>query len=432
MGSNYNLRAFTAIIISQVVEHGQSLSVLLPESQNKISVRDRALLQELCFGCLRTLSQLEWYIEQLTAKAITGKRRTLHYLLVVGLYQLIYTRIPAHAAVTETVNATITLKYPQFKGLINGVLRQFQRQAQQLIARSETDDCRFLHPKWLLQRLQTAYPAKWQNIISANNQKPPMWLRVNRLHHDRDAYQTLLQQAGIESVAHPDYPYALRVLRPCPVDQLPGFDQGWVSVQDLSAQGCVPLLDPKNGEEILDLCAAPGGKTTHILETAPNAKLLSVDIDPLRLTRVRDNLQRLHMKAQIRQGDARNPSTWCHEQGFDRILLDVPCSATGVIRRHPDIKWLRRDSDIDTLAKLQYTILQAIWPYLKSGGVLLYTTCSILPEENEQQIIRFLQHHTDAELCQIGNIDGPGWQKLPCAEEGDGFFYAKLNKTQRI
>jgi 16S rRNA (cytosine967-C5)-methyltransferase len=422
MKNNYNLRSHAAKAIGQVLDQGQSLSTVLPALQNTISDKDRALLQELCFGTLRVLPLLEWCIQQLMAKPMTGKQRTLHYLLMVGLYQLLYTRIPPHAVLAETVEGAVALKRPQLKGLINGVLRQFQRQQEELLQRAANNDSRYLHPSWLLKRIQQAYPAQWERIIDANNQKPPMWLRVNRLHHTRDAYLQLMAQAGIAAEPHAEYADALRLLAPCAVTSLPGFAEGWVTVQDASAQGCVSLLEPQDGEQILDLCAAPGGKTTHILEAAPKAHVMAVDIDEQRLARVKENLQRLRLHAEVKLGDGRTPQQWCGDKQFDRILLDAPCSATGVIRRHPDIKWLRRDRDIAELAALQAEILQAVWPHLKSGGVMVYATCSILPEENSEQIAAFLQSHADARLVE------PARQNLPHPEDGDGFFYAKLIK----
>lgn len=428
MKNNYNLRSIAAKAIGQVLDQGQSLSTILPALQKNISDKDRGLLQELCFGTLRVLPQLEWCIQQLMAKPMTGKQRPLHYLLMVGLYQLLYTRIPPHAVLAETVEGAVALKRPQLKGLINGVLRQFQRQQEELLARAANNDSRYLHPSWLLKRIKLAYPTQWEQIVDANNQKPPMWLRVNRLHHTLEDYLQLMQQAGIAAEPHQDYRDAVRLLAPCPVTDLPGFADGWVTVQDASAQGCVDLLDPQDGEQILDLCAAPGGKTTHILEAAPKAHVLAVDIDEQRLSRVKENLQRLRQHAEVRQGDGRTPQEWCGDQQFDRILLDAPCSATGVIRRHPDIKWLRRDSDIAELAALQGEILEAIWPRLKSGGVMVYATCSILPQENSEQIAAFLQRHTDAKLVETGDLQSPGKQNLPHPEDGDGFFYAKLIK----
>ena len=423
-----NLRSLAAQAIEQVVEQGQSLSNVLPALQQKVSDKDKALLQELCFGVIRTLPQLEWLISKLMARPMAGKQRTIHYLIMVGFYQLLYTRIPPHAALAETVEGAVAVKRPQLKGLINGVLRQFQRQQDELLAEFSRTEKRFLHPDWLLKRLQKAYPQQWEAIVEANNQRPPMWLRVNRNHHSRDEWLTLLEEAGMSANTHPDYPDAVRLSAPAPVHVLPGFEKGWVTVQDASAQGCMSWLMPRNGERVLDLCAAPGGKTTHILEVAPLASVMAVDVDEQRLSRVYDNLKRLGMKADVKQGDGRTPAQWCGEEQFDRILLDAPCSATGVIRRHPDIKWLRRDRDIKELAQLQSEILDAIWPHLKTGGTLVYATCSVLPEENSQQISAFLKRTPNARLQLTGTPEQPGKQNLPGAEEGDGFFYAKLIK----
>jgi len=423
-----NLRSMAASAIEKVVEQGQSLSNILPPLQQKVSDKDKALLQELCFGVLRTLPQQEWLISKLMSRPMTGKQRTIHYLIMVGFYQLLHTRIPPHAALAETVEGAVVIKRPQLKGLINGVLRQFQRQQEELLAEFADSDQRFLHPEWLLKRLQKAYPSQWQAIVEANNQRPPMWLRVNRNHHTRDEWLALLETAEMNGFTHDAYPDAIRLASPAPVQSLPGFEQGWVTVQDASAQGCMTYLEPQNGDRILDLCAAPGGKTTHILEVAPKASVMAVDIDEQRLSRVYDNLKRLGMKAEVKQGDGRTPAQWCGDEQFDRILVDAPCSATGVIRRHPDIKWLRRDRDINELAQLQSEILDAVWPHLKPGGTLVYATCSVLPEENSQQIAAFLKRTSNATLRTTGTPDKPGIQNLPGAEDGDGFFYAKLIK----
>ena len=429
MNKQYNLRAVTAKAVAQVLEHGQSLSLILPSVQHNLGDKDRALLQELCFGIMRTLPLLEWYIRQLMAKPLTGKQRTVHYLLMVGLYQLIYTRIPPHAALAETVEGTVALKIPQLKGLVNGVLRQFQRQQAELQAQGEQQESNQLHPSWLANRIRQAYPAEALAILQANNLRPPMWLRVNRRHHSREAYLGLLAQEGIEAEAHPLWPDAIRLSIPCNVGRLPGFEQGWVTVQDASAQGCALLLAPEDGEDILDLCAAPGGKTTHLLELAPHARVTAVDVDVQRLARVSENLQRLGQHATVIAGDGRSPQQWSQGQTWHRILLDAPCSATGVIRRHPDIKWLRRDRDIDELAGLQREILVATWPLLKPGGTLLYATCSILPQENSEQIAFFLAGHPDASLVETGDAANPGRQCLPTPDGGDGFFYAKIIKS---
>jgi 16S rRNA (cytosine967-C5)-methyltransferase len=428
MKKQLNLRSMAAQAVEQVVEKGQSLSNVLPALQQKVGDKDKALLQELCFGVLRSLSQLEWMIKQLMERPMTGKQRTVHYLIMVGFYQLLYTRIPPHAALAETVEGAVVIKRQQLKGLINGVLRQFQRRQEELLNEFAQTELRYLHPSWLVKRIRDAYPQQWESILEANNQRPPMWLRVNRNFHTRDAWLALLAEAGLNGFPHPNYPDAVRLETPTSVLALPGFEQGWVTVQDASAQGCVSYLQPQNGEQILDLCCAPGGKTTHILEVAPQADVMAVDVDEKRLSRVYDNLKRLGMKATVKQGDGRHPAQWCGEQQFDRILLDAPCSATGVIRRHPDIKWLRRDRDIIELAQLQAEILNATWLHLKTGGTLVYATCSILPEENQQQIAAFLARTPDAVLSETGTPEQPGRQNLPGAEEGDGFFYAKLIK----
>ena len=422
-----NIRAICAQAIFNVLEDGQSLSTTLTLSSHKIAEKDRALVQEICFGVMRVLPELNFYIHTLMSKVLTGKNRVLHYLLLVGIYQILYTRIPEHAAVGETVNAVNDLKKSALKGLVNGVLREFLRQQaslqQKFIQDNKQQTSQTLHPSWLLNRLKQAYPQQWQNIINANNQKPPMWLRVNLNHYSVSEYQQLLAEQQIESEAFADLPCAIRLLSPVNVTKLPYFAEGAVTVQDLSAQYAAYLLAPKNGEQILDMCAAPGGKTTHILEIAPKANLLAVDVDASRAKRIEENLARLKQVAEVKVGDGLTPEKWCSGRQFDRILLDSPCSATGVIRRHPDIKWLRRDSDIAQLTELQHAILTNIWSYLKTDGTLVYATCSILPDENKLQIERFLKENSNAQL--VGDMK----QFLPTAQGGDGFFYAVLKKS---
>lgn len=425
-----NLRAAAAEVIHQVLDRGLSLSSVLPKAQQQIAERDHALLQELCFGTLRVLPRLESCLKQLMDKPLTGKQRVVHHLLLIGLYQQIYTRIPPHAAVGECVNAVVNLKRPALRGLVNGVLRRFQRESDDILCISDqktADNC--LHPQWFVKRLRAAYPEQWANILHNNNQKPPMWLRVNRQHNNRDQYLALLQQQEIEATAHPLQGDAICLTTPSPVTALPGFDLGWITVQDVSAQHAVDLLAPQNHELILDVCAAPGGKTTHILEAAPQARVVAVDVEQNRLNRVQENLNRLQQQATLICGDGRTPQAWWQGEQFDRILLDAPCSATGVIRRHPDIKWLRRDDDIATLTALQREILDANWQQLKPGGTLIYATCSILPEENALQIDDFLQRTPDAQRIDLDTETAPYWQLLPDTLSGDGFFYAKLKKS---
>lgn len=430
-------RASAAKVLFQVVDKGQSLSSALPAAQQQLPVKDRALLQEICYGVLRWLPRLEFISRQLMDKPLTGKQRPVHFLILVGIYQLNYMRVPAHAAVAETVNAIKVLKSPRLSGLVNAILRSYQRQQVTLEAQADGNDaCRYGHPGWIIKRIKAAYPTHWQQVLTANNERPPMWIRVNSQHQDRATYKAQLAKDGIESsIPDSDGPVAdsaLRLEKPVDVHKLAHFDEGHSSVQDGAAQFAAQLLDAQAGELVLDACAAPGGKTAHILERQPELKhLVAVDFDPIRLSRVQENLDRIGLNAELIHGDASNPASWWQGPAFDRILLDAPCSATGVIRRHPDIKWLRRDTDITELASLQASILDAMWQQLKPGGTLLYATCSILPTENSEQIKAFLTRTPDAELIPIRpdeTRDDPGWQILPNQCGMDGFFYAKLKK----
>ncbi|MGC6358910.1 16S rRNA (cytosine(967)-C(5))-methyltransferase RsmB [Bisgaard Taxon 45] len=427
-------RAIAAQVILQVLDQGKSLSTLIPDTQHQVKTQDLPLLQEICFGVCRVLPRLELIIKQLVDKPLKGKTRIVHCLLLVGLYQLLYTRIPAHAAVDEVVNATSGLKVERFRGLVNGVLRRFLREQDELLLKVDKH-WHTLHPDWFINRLKKAYP-NWREIIEANNQKPPMWLRVNQQKNTTETYRTLLTEQGIEAEGA-ENPCALRLLQPVAVSQLPAFYDGAVSVQDVNAQWSGLLLAPKNGEWILDACAAPGGKTTHILEQAPQAQVVALDVEPTRLKRVHENLARMQQHALVLCGDATQPAQWLKQISesavqFDRILLDAPCSATGVIRRHPDIKWLRQESDINALVALQKQILQALWSVLKPNGILLYATCSVLPEENALQIEQFLTNHLDAKLepLPFNAVEGSvGYQFLPTENGGDGFYYVKLRKV---
>lgn len=424
-----NVRAAAAKVIYQVVDQGQSLSAALPLAQQDIKERDHALLQEICYGVLRWLPRLESITNALMDKPLKGKQRVFHHLILVGLYQLGYMRIPAHAAVAETVDATKTLKKTQLRGLINAVLRSYQRQKDALDEQSISHDAgKYGHPSWLLKLLKASYPDDYAAICEANNTKAPMWLRVNSQHHDRDTYRVLLDAEGIATELHPQAADALRLISPCDVTKLPGFSDGWVSVQDAAAQLAVDYLQPQAGELILDCCAAPGGKTVHIMERIPSAQVVAIDCDENRLKRVHENLERLNLTAQVLCADARYPEQWWHGEKFDRILLDAPCSATGVIRRHPDIKWLRRGEDIAALALLQAEIFDAMWLQLKPGGTLVYATCSITPQENCDQVKAFLSRTVDATLID-SDPASPGRQILPGEEAMDGFYYAVLTKA---
>lgn len=428
---HYSARALSARLTFQVVEQSQSLSQILDRSLTECPEKDRGLTQEISYGVIRLLPRLDFWTRKLMEKPLKGKYRQGHFLILVGLYQLFYMRIPAHAAVSETVQASRELKLGNFSKLINGVLRSADRRRDELLAEVEDKPTlQACHPGWLLEKINQYYPDDAPTIIAANNDRAPMWLRVNAQRFSRDAYQQLLSEQQLESSADGFADSALRLEQPVNVHKLPEFESGAVSVQDGAAQMAAQLLDPQPGERILDACAAPGGKTCHLLERQSDLDLTAIDIDEHRLTRVRENLQRLGLQANVFAADASKPEEWAG-QPYDRILLDAPCSATGVIRRHPDIKWLRRAADIEALAKLQGEILRALWQWLQPGGTLLYATCSILQDENSQQIRQFLQETADAELVPIRegeSIDQPGWQILPGQQQMDGFYYARLCK----
>jgi 16S rRNA (cytosine967-C5)-methyltransferase len=426
-----NVRAAAASVLFNVVDKGHSLSNALPQAQLTIAPRDHALLQEICYGVLRYLPRLESITTELMDAPLKGKQRIFHHLILVGLYQISSMRIPDHAAVGETVEAAKDLKGPRLRGLINAVLRNYQRRQEELDTKAISHPAgKYGHPNWLLKTLQQSYPEQWESIVEANNQKAPMWLRVNAKHYQRDEYQERLKQNNIETRIHNEAINALQLSSPCDVANLPDFEKGVVSVQDAAAQLSVEYLQPQDGELILDCCAAPGGKTAHILERAPHAKVVAIDCDEQRLSRVYENLNRLNLTATVICGDARYPEQWWQGEQFDRILLDAPCSATGVIRRHPDIKWLRRAEDITALTALQSEIIDAMWSQLKPGGTLVYATCSIMPQENTLQVKSFLSRTSDAQLVN-SDINHPGRQIIPGESDMDGFYYAVLKKQAK-
>lgn len=427
-------RAAAARAVHAVLGHGQSLSDALERIDDLDHERDRPLIQELSFGTLRMLPRLQAIADQLLHKPLKPEDGDVYALLWIGLYQLSATRIPAHAAVASSVEAVRVLGKGWAANLVNALLRRFQRERQPLLARADrSPESQWLFPDWLLHRLQSAWPYHWQALVRASNTQGPMTLRVNRMTGSRGDYAARLAAAGMTARPVPDAPAGLVLERPVPVRQLPGFDQGDSSVQDAGAQLAAPLLGATAGQRVLDACAAPGGKTAHILEQAGNnLDLTAIDVDTRRLRLVRETLDRLSLSARVLQGDATSPDgTWA-DAPYDRILLDAPCSATGVIRRHPDIKWLRRDTDIACLSARQAHMLDTLWPLLAPGGILLYATCSVLPEENAQQVGDFLSRHSDASEIPIeadwGIAMAQGRQTLPTDGGCDGFYYAKLEK----
>jgi 16S rRNA (cytosine967-C5)-methyltransferase len=428
-----NPRLAAARALGAVLAGKASLGSALPAQLDKVEPRDRALTQELAFGTARWQPRLSLLAAKLLQKPFKAADRDLEALLLVGLYQLLYTRIPAHAAIGETVGCVDKLKKSSAKGLINAVLRRAQREGDALLAELERDPAaRTAHPRWLQKALKAHWPADWEAICAANNSHPPLTLRVNRRHGSRDDYLAELAAAGIEARACPFSADGVQLATPCDVTGLPGFAEGRVSVQDEAAQLAADLLELAPNQRVLDACCAPGGKTCHLLEAEPTLAVTAVDLEESRLTRVRENLARLQLDARLIAADARAVGQWWDGQPFQRILLDAPCSATGVIRRHPDIKLTRQEGDIAALAQLQGELLDALWPTLEVGGVLLYATCSSLPTENTEVIDAFLARTPGARELDIPGPFGVkqphGRQLLAQADGHDGFYYAKLIK----
>lgn len=429
-----NPRLAAAQALAAVLQGRASLGSSLPPLLERVEARDRGLVQELAFGTARWQPRLALLAEKLLQKPFKAADRDVEALLFVGLYQLFYTRVPAHAAIGETVGCSDKLKKPWAKGLLNAVLRRAQREGEALFAELERDPVsRTAHPRWLQKRLKADWPEQWEAICAANNLHPPLILRVNRRHGSRDAYLDKLRAAGLEAEPCAFSPDGIRLLQPCDVTGLPGFAEGRVSVQDEAAQLAAGLLELAPGQRVLDACAAPGGKTCHLLEREPGlGEMIALDAEPLRLTRVRENLERLRLQATLVAADGRDTAAWWDGKPFQRILLDAPCSATGVIRRHPDIKLTRQAEDISALATLQGELLDALWPTLEVGGILLYATCSVLPEENSANIGAFLARTPGARELDIpgdfGVKPAHGRQLLPQPDGHDGFYYAKLMK----
>jgi 16S rRNA (cytosine967-C5)-methyltransferase len=427
-------RTAAAQVIAQILRQQGSLSSALPAMQPRVSESERALMQELCFGTLRWQPQLDVYLQQLLDKPLRGKDSDIQALLLMGLYQLLYTRIPDHAAIGETVEVTRALKKNWATKLVNGVLRRFQREKNDLDLKLHADTVfNTAHPLWLANRLRDAWPEQLDEIVRANNAHPPFTLRLNTRQYDRQNYLKDLSALSIEAHATAFSPSGITLTQAVDPRTLPLFEVGGLSVQDEAAQLSAGLLELVPGQRVLDACCAPGGKTGHILEREPQLEeVVALDADERRLVRVRENLARLNVNATLLCGDASQPDSWWDGKLFDRILLDAPCSATGIIRRHPDIKQLRTAEDIQRLAALQGELLDGLWPLLKPDGVLLYATCSIMPEENRDVIAAFVarqpEAHCDELVAEWGIAQAFGRQLLPNAEGHDGFYYARLRK----
>ncbi len=397
---------------------GASLTAVLDEDARGAS---RPAVQDLAYGTLRDYGAPEAILAVLARKPIPD--RMVRALLLCAMHALRHERRAPHTVVDEAVTACAELGHAAARGFVNALLRNFLRRREALEAEARASEAaRFGYPAWWIERLRRAHPAAWQAALAAGNARPAMTLRVNRRKLSVDAYLAKLAALGID--ARRVGAVAVRLAQPRGVEQLPGFAEGEVSVQDAGAQLAAPLLDARSGMRVLDACAAPGGKSAHLLELA-DLELLALDRDAARAPRIGATLERVGLAAQVRVADAGDPGRWWDGKPFDRVLLDVPCSASGVVRRHPDIKWLRREADLDGFAREQSRLLAALWQVLVSGGKLLYATCSVFPEENGAVIDAFLARRDDARRLLLPGL-GDG-QLLP-DDEHDGFFYALLEK----
>ncbi len=404
------------------VLRGESLNVALGELKRHASAYGlAAAAQDLCYNALRGYGVVDVALERLLEKPLADRR--LRGLLLAGIAELLARPQSAHAVVHQAVEAAVLLGCTRAKGLVNGVLRNFQRRVPLLMAQIEAAESgRYRHPQWWIDALRAAYPRDWEAMLLESNRHPPMTLRVNRRRLLVRDYLEQLARVGIK--ARSIGADAVLLEKPCRVELLPGFAAGEVSVQDAGAQRAAPLLDLRDGIRVLDACAAPGGKTGHILELA-DCELIAVDADPKRVSRIAENLSRLRLTAKLVAGDCREPESFWEGKPFERILLDAPCSASGVVRRHPDIKWLRRSRDVAELARVQTALLEALWRVLAAGGKMLYATCSVFPAENGEPIREFLVRHPEARAVSLPGL--AGGQILP-GTLSDGFFYALLEK----
>lgn len=426
-----NTRALAASILVEVVCEGRSLTGALERAfTNEICSKDKTFIQAVCYGVLRWYWRLNPLLGLLTRKPIKDDR--IRMIALIGFYQIGYMRVASHAAVSETVEAVQSDSWA--KPLINAILRNYQRNRAELEARLDGSPTSALaHPQWLYDKIRRDWPDQVENILKANNEHPPLTLRANLLKGSREQYQKQLESAGMDSVSLSSVPTAIMLEAATAIERIPGFSTGEISVQDAAAQLAAILLDLAPGQRVLDLCAAPGGKTCHILESCTALEqVLALDVDSTRLERVQSNLKREGLSAELMTGDAMQPEVWWDRKTFDRILVDAPCSATGVIRRHPDIKVLRKPQDIARLAETQRAILDAAWSMLSPGGLLLYATCSVLRQENSEVISGFLTQHPDAKESPLpenfGLPEPHGRQILPGMDNMDGFYYARLEK----
>ena len=425
-----NQRAQAAQIIYQVINDRRSLNDVLSEQES-------GLVKNLCYGSLRWYFRLEAMANQLLNSPLRKKDYDVFCLILIGLYQIYYLNTPEYAAVAESVDATKGLKKSWAHGLVNKILRRAIAEKETLLESiPKSEPGHFAHPAWLIEQLKSSWPNDWQNILNANNTHPPLFLRVNLQLISRDDYVKQLHEANIEAKIISQIPTAIHLPNPIPVSEIPGFQQGLCSVQDVASQQVASILDLAPDQYILDACAAPGGKSSLILETEPNiARLVAIDKDTNRLIKIKENITRLKLNPQLVQlklEDASHTDHWWDGELFDRILLDAPCSGTGVVRRHPDIKLLRQPEDLNPLSQEQLKLLTRLWPLLKKGGKLIYTTCSVLPIENNTVIKTFCDASPKAKVTPLnihfGQPQSHGYQLFPQDSGPDGFFYSQIIK----
>ena len=427
-------RAAAARSIKQVLDHGQSLDQALADALEGVSAGpDRALARRLAHTVLRDWPAVQGLTSRLIQRPPARRDRLVLFIIAVGLAELRQAREPAHAIVHSAVECTRLLGLARLAKLVNAVLRRYQRETDamnQTLGDSEV--IRSGHPGWLIRAISRDWSEQSAEILDQNNQPPPLWLRVNRRYWTRQAAFDALAEAGflpeLPQLALPD---GIRLARRARISELPGFLEGGLSVQDGAAQLTADYLELSDGLRILDACSAPGGKAAHILERV-DAELLAVELDGQRLATVRDTLDRLNLEARLLEADASKPDCWWDGQAFDRILIDAPCSATGVIRRHPDIRWLRKATDIERLVETQRRLLDALWPLLAPGGILVYSTCSILTAENRRQAEAFIESRNDCESIDHpempGRAQAAGRQILPGDHHLDGFYHVALRR----
>jgi len=418
-----------------VLDRGQALDEAFASVLGEVEDgRDRSLVRRLANGVMRDWPALDFLVRELLERPMKAGDRIVFFLLAVAVHELRDGREPEHAVVHAAVAAAAGVRGGRLRGLVNAVLRNFLRRRDALEAMVAEDPARSRgYPRWLIDRIETDWPAEAGSILAAGNRVPPLWLRVNRRRWSREQALDVLTRAGFRAHLPDGFADAVMLDERVRVSKLPGIAEGALSVQDGAAQLVVDELELADGQRVLDACAAPGGKSAHILERA-EVELTALDIDGERLKRVGENLERLGCNAKLKVGNAAEPGTWWDGRLFDRVLVDAPCSATGVIRRHPDVRWLRRPSDVEALVAAQRAMLDALWPLLKPGGILVYATCSVLVVENAGQVQSFLERHADARVIEHtelpGRSTGPGRQLLPGDEDCDGFFSLAARRLQ--